>query len=202
MTTSQNFQREAGGASAAPSPTKNIDAVFGLTGMGDERQRDIYLRANTFAAHMGIYAGIALAALLALSGMVVWAVVALFATGVPAVAAIAYMKAHGVPYGDSYAQATRTQKIVPSLIGLAIVATMMFGAMWALFTGGPFIEVVGPTTADVAQTASEDRAGTAQTLLIGLAAGVGLTAVLFLVLRPTFLSKRDRRDAADIPDED
>ncbi|MCG7301013.1 hypothetical protein MHJ85_07050 [Brevibacterium ravenspurgense] len=61
---------------------------------------------------------------------------------------------------------------------------------------------MGPTTADVAQTASEDRAGTAQTLLIGLAAGVGLTAVLLLVLRPAFLSKRDRRDAADIPDED
>ena len=202
MTTSQNFQREAGGASAAPSPTKNIDAVFGLTGMGDERQRDIYLRANTFAAHMGIYAGIALAALLALCGLVFWAVVALFATGVPAVAVIAYMKAHGVPYGDPYARATRTQEIVPSLIGLAIVAAMVFGAMWALFTGGPFVEVVGPTTADVAQTASEDRAGTAQTLLIGLAAGVGLTAVLLLVLRPAFLSKRDRRDAADIPDED
>ncbi|WP_029090025.1 hypothetical protein [Brevibacterium album] len=171
------------------------DAVAGLTdpSMGDERERDVILRAGTAAMTAALFTFIALGLLLAATGAVLQSGLAILASAVPNFVYFRYCSSEGLDNAQVYSRTAPRRRRLTMAIG-AICALVWLGLLAAYaITGAPLIDLSWATT-------RMESTSTWTGALVGGVAGVAATfAVLGLLVRS---GRRRTELERTAPDED
>ncbi|WP_291796247.1 hypothetical protein [Brevibacterium sp.] len=171
------------------------DRITGLTdpSMGDERERDIILRAGTVSMTTAIYTFIGLGLLLAATGAILQSGLAILASAVPNVVYFRYCSSEGVDNAQVYSRTAPRRRRWGLAIG-AICALVWLGLLAAYaVTGAPLIDVSWVTS-------RMENTSTWTGALVGGVAGIAVTFVVF-----RFMARSGRRRAEaerTAPDED
>lgn len=103
------------------------DRVAGLNdpSMGDEREREVLMRAYTYAMQLGLYCSLAIAVVFAAIGAGWWSAVPLIAMIIPAAAAGGYARREGVDLAHLTERASTARR------GWALAVSILTVACWA-----------------------------------------------------------------------
>lgn len=171
------------------------DNLAGITdpSMGDERERDIILRAGTTAMTASIFTIQLLGVYLAVIGVGLWSSVVLIAAVIPSLVYSWYCKSAGLDTTRSYSKVAPRRRRLAILAGIVVACAWIGAIAFHTLTGAPLIDVgIGALANGDSETASG--------LITGGIAG-GAIAVVALALTVRVGRKRLAADeAAD--DED
>lgn len=174
--------------------TEIADTISGVRdpSMGDERERDVILRAYTFSSVLATYAAFALAILLAVIGVGLWSVLVVLAAGLSGWGAIWYCARHDVDLTTMTERMTGRRRRV-TYSAMAVLAVLWVAAvLFHVLTGAPLVPVdLGfPAPAD-------DGFATVLGALVGGAVGIVAVAVALKLI-----SRSIRRSEQAAEDED
>ncbi|WP_181276168.1 hypothetical protein [Brevibacterium oceani] len=124
-------------------PTNEIaDRIAGFhdPSMGDERERDVILRAYTFGAVVSTYVFFALGLIFAILGAGMWSALIVLGSMVTSVVISAYCKRENVDFSMSMARVSPKRLIIGNIVG-AVFAILWVGAVvFHLSEGYPLID--------------------------------------------------------------
>ena len=174
--------------------TEIADSISGVRdpSMGDERERDVILRAYTFSSVVATYAAFAVAILLAVIGVGLWSVLVVLAAGLTGWGAIWYCARNDVDLPAMTERTTGRRRRV-TYSSMAVLSVLWVAALlFHVLTGAPLVPVdlgfPGP---------SDNGFATVAGALVGGAGGIAAVIVAFKL---TSRSIRKREQAAE--DED
>ena len=100
-------------------PNAFADRIAGFDdpSMGDERERDVILRAYTLGAVVSTYVFFALALIFAVFGAGMWSVLIVFGSMVTSIVISAYCQRENVDFSMSMARVSPRRLIVGSIVG-------------------------------------------------------------------------------------
>lgn len=182
--------------SAKPNALANRIAGLNDPSMGDERERDVILRAYTFGAVISTYTFFALGLLFAVIGAGMWTALLILGSGALGVAVASYCKREGVDYTMATARVAPKRLIGSFIIGAVFSAAWLAAIVYHQTTGHPLID------AGLGATFGDSTGGSS--LIIGAAAGA-LGTITFITITRNRRLKQARLEAAraaDIEDED
>ncbi|WP_019158953.1 hypothetical protein [Brevibacterium senegalense] len=169
------------------------DRLVGLKdpSMGDERERDIILRAGTTAMTVSIFTIQTLGVLLAVIGVGLWSGVVLAAAVIPGVAYTWYCQSSGLDTTQSYAKIAARRRNWSVMAGLAMAAAWIGALSFHMLTGSPLV-----------QAGIQGTVGTGNSTAIGLVVGglIGGTIGVFTLSRSSRAGAK--RNAADDEDDE
>ena len=176
------------------------DRLAGLNdpSMGDERERDIILRAYALTATVGTYASICVGILFALIGAGLWSLLPVLANGLTGVVAAGYCKREGVDLNRATLRTTGRRFAVTMTIGAVLALFLVAVLAYHMQTGQPVIDV-GLGGWPTGTTGSSTATGGVIGGIIG-----GAAVIVFMAIRrrrQQVLDLRDRESAWDAPDE-
>lgn len=160
--------------------------------MGDERERDIALRAGTAAMVGSIFAILLLGVLFAAIGAGMWSAVLFLAAIVPSGIYNWYCRSSGIDTARSYAKIAPRRRNLAMTAGFAAAGAWVAALAFHMITGAPLIDV--GLGAEI-----PDGSSTAYGLITG---GLMGTAVGVLVLTGTVRIGRKRLTADDDADDE
>jgi hypothetical protein len=159
--------------------------------MGDERERDIMLRAGTTAMTVSIYTIQALGVLLAVIGVGLWSGVVIAAAVIPGAAYTWYCQSSGINPSQSYAKIALRRRNWSIVIGLAMAAAWIGALSFHMLSGSPLVPA-----------GIQGTVGTGNSTAIGLVVGglIGGTIGVFTLSRSSRAGAK--RNAADDEDDE
>ena len=173
-------------------------AGFNDPSMGDERERDVILRAYTLGAVVSTYVFFALALIFAVFGAGMWSVLIVFGSMVTSIVVSAYCQRENVDFSMSMARVSPRRLIVGNIVG-ALFAIVWVGAIvFHISNGYPLIDVgMGNQTMPGAPFST-------YSIAIGAAFGfiVALTIMTVSRIRKIKQARADAAAVAEIEDED
>ncbi|WP_169251241.1 hypothetical protein [Brevibacterium sp. 'Marine'] len=179
-------------------PNAFADRIAGINdpSMGDERERDVILRAYTFGSIISTYAFFALGVLFAVIGGGLWTVPIILASGAMGVAVALYCRREGVDFRMRLARVASKRLTISYLISVPFIAVWLFAIIYHQTTGHPLINAgLGTMFGDP---------GGGSSMIIGAACGVLAVIVVNMITRRRKI-KQARAEAAaadEIDDED
>lgn len=171
-------------------------AGFNDPSMGDERERDVILRAYTFGAVVSTYAFFALGLLFAVIGAGLWTVPIVLATGVMGAATAIYCRREGVDFRLVSARVAPKRLITSYIIGAIFTAGWLFAVIFHQATGHPLINAGLGSMFGVSDGGSS--------MIIGAAVGIVVVVALNTITRSRKIkqARAEAARAAEIEDED
>lgn len=166
--------------------------------MGDERERDVILRAYTFGAVVSTYVFFALALIFAVIGAGMWSVLIVLGSMVTSVVISAYCQRENVDFSMAMARVSPRRLIIGNIVGALFAVAWVGAVVFHLSTGVPLIDVgMGASTTFGAPTS-------AYTIAISAAFGfiVALTIMTISRLRKIKQARAEAAAADEIEDED
>lgn len=181
--------------SRKPNELANKFAGLNDPSMGDERERDVVLRAYTFGSVVAIYVFFALGLLFAVIGAGLWTVPIVLGSGVIGFAVSSYCKREGLDFASATARVAPKRLVLSQIIGAVFVILWLVAIVFHQTAGHPLIDVgLGTMIASSSSTS----------IITGAAVGALITLGLMLVARQRKI-KQARLEAAradEIEDED
>ncbi|WP_166969577.1 hypothetical protein [Brevibacterium atlanticum] len=181
-------------------PTNELaDRIAGFDdpSMGDERERDVILRAYTLGAVVSTYVFFALALIFATLGAGIWSSLIVLGSMVTSVVISAYCNRENVDFSMAMSRVSPRRLIIGNIVG-AVFAIVWVGAIvFHMSEGYPLINAgMGATTLGAPTSA----------YTIVFAAAFGFIAALTLMtisrVRKIKQARAEAAAAADIEDED
>lgn len=181
----------------AHRPNALADRIAGINdpSMGDERERDVILRAYMFGSVLTIYVFLALAVLFAVIGAGFWTLPLLLGSGVLSVAAASYCKRENVDFDLATALSSPRRLIISYVTCGAFALAWVFAIGFHQITGHPLVPAGLGSIVDSANGSS---------LVIGGIVGMVIAIAAMTITRQRKL-KRARLQAAraaELEDED
>lgn len=174
--------------------TEIADTISGVRdpSMGDERERDVILRAYTFSSVLATYAAFAIAILLAVIGVGLWSVLVVLAAGLSGWGAIWYCARNDVDLAAMTERMTGRRRRV-TYSSMAVLSVLWIAAvLFHVLTGAPLVPI------DLGFPAAADNGFS--TVLGALVGGaVGIVAV---VVALKLMSRSIGRSEQAAEDED
>lgn len=123
-------------------PNAFADRIAGFDdpSMGDERERDIILRAYTFGAVVSTYVFFALALVFAVLGAGMWSVLIVFGSMVTSIAVSAYCQRENVDFSMAMARVSPRRLIVGNIVGALFAIAWVGAIVFQLSNGYPLID--------------------------------------------------------------
>lgn len=167
-------------------PNELADKIAGFNdpSMGDERERDIILRAYTYGSVLSTYVILVLAIVFAVIGAGFWSVLLIAGGVVSGTAVSRYCKREGIDFAMANAQVDSRRYFIGQLISVLIMAGWLFAIAFHISTGHPLI--------DVGLGAHFESGESPSSVLLGGISGFLVTVVLGLFVRN---SKRKKAQA-------
>ncbi|WP_193071380.1 hypothetical protein [Brevibacterium sp. FME37] len=180
-----------------PRPNAFADRITGLDdpSMGDERERDVILRAYTFGSVVSTHVFFALAVLFAVIGAGLWTIPLVLGTGVAGLAVPAYCKREGVDFTLAVSRAANKRIVVSYAVSAVFTAAWVAAIAFQQTTGHPLIDVgLGSPLAGASNGS----------FVTGAIIGIVIALTAFAVLRHRKLKRArlEEESAADIEDEE
>lgn len=171
-------------------------AGFNDPSMGDERERDVILRAYTFGAVVSTYVFFALGLLFAVIGAGLWTVPIVLATGVMGAATATYCRREGVDFTLVSARVAPKRLITSYIIGTIFTLGWLFAVIFHQTTGHPLVNARLGSMFGVSDGGSS--------MIIGAAVGIVVVIALNTITRSRKIkqARAEAAAAADIEDED
>ena len=181
-------------------PNAFADRIAGFDdpSMGDERERDIILRAYTFGAVVSTYVFFALALVFAVLGAGMWSVLIVFGSMVTSIAVSAYCQRENVDFSMAMARVSPRRLIVGNIVGALFAIAWVGAIVFQLSNGYPLIDVgMGNQTMPGAPPST-------YSIVIGAAFGFIITLTLMTIswVRKIKQARAEAAAAAYIEDED
>lgn len=177
-----------------------LDRMAGLNdpSMGDERERDIVLRAYTVAAVAGVYLLGGLGLVFALIGAGLWSALIIGSSGLIGVVAAVYARREGVNLGAAVERADRRRFIACSVAGAVMAMAWLAALVFHALAGHPVFSV-GLGGAPIAA----DNSSALGALCGGVVGGGAVIAVMAITRKyRRARDERERLQALNAPDED
>lgn len=179
-------------------PNAFADRIAGFDdpSMGDERERDVILRAYTLGAVVSTYVFFALALIFAVFGAGMWSVLIVFGSMVTSIVISAYCQRENVDFSMSMARVSPKRLIIGNIVG-ALFAIVWVGAIvFHISNGYPLI--------DVGLGGSFSQLSSSYSIVFGAAFGfiVALTIMTISRVRKIKQARAEAAAAAYIEDED
>lgn len=179
-----------------PNDLADRIAGFDDPSMGDERERDVILRAYTLGAVVSTYVFFSLGLIFALFGAGMWSVLIVLGSMVTSIVISAYCKRENVDFSIAMARVSPRRLILGNIVG-AVFAIVWVGAIvFHMSNGYPLIDV------DLGGDFS--RSSSSYSIVFGAAFGF-IAAITMMTISRTRKIKQVRAEAAvaaDIEDED
>lgn len=169
------------------------DTIAGLDdpSLGDEREREVILRAYTFASVISTFVLLGLAVIFAVIGAGLWSALLILSTGIVGGVVCAYCHREGVDFALTLARVRPRRMVATQLASLAFALAWLAAITFHQMTGHPLIE---------AGLGVMPQSDSAWSLIVG---GIGTIIVLTLARRRTLArARKEAETAADIEDED
>lgn len=173
-------------------------AGFNDPSMGDERERDVILRAYTLGAVVSTYVFFALGLIFAVLGAGVWSAFIILGSIATSSVVSGYCKRENVDFSMSMARVSPKRLIVGNIVG-AVFAIVWVGAIvFHMSEGRPLIDAGMGTSATFGAPTSM------YAIVIGAAVGFIATITLTTISRTRKIkqARAEAAAAADIEDED
>ena len=178
-------------------PNALADRITGLNdpSMGDERERDVILRAYTFGSVLSAHVFFVLAVLFAAIGAGLWTIPLILGSAVAGIAVPAYCKREDVDFTLAVSRAADKRIVVSYAIAAVLTAAWVAAIAFHQTTGHPLIEV---------GLGSPLAGSSGSSFVIGAIIGIVLAISAFAVSRQHKLKQARLEDktAAEIEDED
>lgn len=173
------------------------DRIAGLNdpSMGDERERDVILRAYTFGSVVSIYVFLGLSLLFAVIGAGLWTLPLILGSGLLTFVVSGYCKRAGVDFALATACAAPRRLILTQIVMAVVAFAWVFAVGFHQSTGHPLVEAGLGTTIKSASGSSMMIGG-----VFGAAAAITVMAVSRY--RKLKQARLEAAAAADIADED
>lgn len=173
-------------------------AGFNDPSMGDERERDVILRAYTLGAVVSTYVFFALALIFAVFGAGMWSVLIVFGSMVTSIVISAYCQRENVDFSMAMARVSPRRLIVGNIVGALFAIAWVGAIVFQLSNGYPLIDVgMGNQTMPGAPSST-------YSIVIGAAFGfiIALTIMTISRVRKIKQARAEAAAAAEIEDED
>lgn len=178
-------------------PNALADKIAGLDdpSMGDERERDVMLRAYTFGSVISTHVFFALAVLFAVIGAGLWTIPLVLGSAVAGLAVPAYCKREGVDFTLAVSRAANKRIIVSYAVSAVFTAAWVAAIAFHQTTGHPLID---------AGLGSPLAGSSSNSFVTGAIIGIVLAITAFAISRHRKLkqARLEAETAADIEDED
>ena len=178
-----------------PNALANRIAGLNDPSMGDERERDVILRAYMFGSIISMYAFLAIAVLFAVIGAGLWTLPLVLGSGLMTFAVSGYCKREGVDFALAAARAAPRRLVLTQIVTSLIAFAWVFAVGFHQSTGHPLVEAGLGTIISGASGSSIMIGG----VIGAVAAIVGMTVSRYRKLKQARL---EAAAAADIEDED
>nr|WP_276584651.1 hypothetical protein [Brevibacterium permense] len=173
-------------------------AGFDDPSMGDERERDVILRAYTLGAVVSTYVFFALGLIFAVLGAGMWSVLVVLGSMVTSIVVSAYCKRENVDFSMAMARVSPRRLIVGNIVGSVFAIVWVGAIVFHISKGYPLID------AGMGASATFGASTSTYSIVIGAALGFVITITLMTISRVRKI-KQARAEAAaadDIEDED
>ncbi|MCD1287656.1 hypothetical protein CV023_17780 [Brevibacterium sp. CCUG 69071] len=176
----------------------NRIAGFNDPSMGDERERDVILRAYTFGAVVSTYVFFALGLLFAILGAGIWSALIIIGSLVTSIAISSYCNRENVDFSMAMARVSPRRLVIGNIVG-AVFAIVWVGAIvFHMSRGYPLIDAgMGASTTLGVSTGT-------YSIVFGAAVGfiVAITLMTISRFRKIKQARAEAARAAEIEDED
>ncbi|SDR72660.1 hypothetical protein SAMN04489752_0073 [Brevibacterium siliguriense] len=181
-------------------PNAFADRIAGFNdpSMGDERERDVILRAYTLGAVVSTYVFFALGLIFAVLGAGMWSVLIVLGSMVTSIVVSAYCKRENVDFSMAMARVSPRRLIVGNIVG-AVFAIVWVGAIvFHISEGYPLID------AGMGAKAMFGASTSTYSVVIGAALGFVITITMLTISRVRKIkqARAEAAAAAEIEDED
>ena len=172
-------------------PNAFADRIAGFDdpSMGDERERDIILRAYTFGAVVSTYVFFALALVFAVLGAGMWSVLIVFGSMVTSIAVSAYCQRENVDFSMAMARVSPRRLIVGNIVGALFAIAWLAAVVFHMSNGYPLID------AGMGNRLMPGAPSSTYSIVIGGAIGFIIALTLMTISRVR-KSKQARAEAA------
>ena len=181
-------------------PNAFADRIAGFDdpSMGDERERDIILRAYTFGAVVSTYVFFALALVFAVLGAGMWSVLIVFGSMVTSIAVSAYCQRENVDFSMAMARVSPRRLIVGNIVGALFAIAWLAAVVFHMSNGYPLID------AGMGNRLMPGAPSSTYPIVIGGAIGfiIALTLMTISRVRKSKQARAEAAAAAYIEDED
>ena len=181
-------------------PNAFADRIAGFDdpSMGDERERDIILRAYTFGAVVSTYVFFALALIFAVLGAGMWSVLIVFGSMVTSIAVSAYCQRENVDFSMAMARVSPRRLIVGNIVGALFAIAWLAAVVFHMSNGYPLID------AGMGNRLMPGAPSSTYPIVIGGAIGfiIALTLMTISRVRKSKQARAEAAAAAYIEDED
>lgn len=181
-------------------PNAFADRVAGFDdpSMGDERERDVILRAYTFGAVVSTYVFFALALVFAVLGAGLWSALIILASGVSGVAISAYCRRENVDFSMAMARVSPKRLIVANITGGLFAIAWLAAVVFHMSTGHPLIDV------GMGDRVMPGAPSSTYSVVIGGAVGfiIAITMLTVSRVRKIKQARAEAAAASEIEDED
>ena len=181
-------------------PNAFADRIAGFDdpSMGDERERDVILRAYTFGAVVSTYVFFALALIFAVLGAGIWTVLIIFGSIVISGVISVYCKRENVDFSMAMSRVSPKRLIIGNIVGALFAIAWVGAIVFHLSNGYPLIDAgMGNRTMPGAPSST-------YSIAIGAAFGfiIALTLMTISRVRKIKQARAEAAAAAYIEDED
>ena len=181
-------------------PNAFADRIAGIDdpSMGDERERDIILRAYTFGAVVSTYVFFALALIFAVLGAGLWSALIVLASGVSGVAISSYCRRENVDFSMAIARVSPKRLIISNIISGVFTLAWLAAVVFHMSNGYPLID------AGMGNRLMPGAPSSTYSIVIGGAIGfiIALTLMTISRVRKSKQARAEAAAAAYIEDED
>lgn len=179
------------------TPNALANRIAGLNdpSMGDERERDVILRAYMFGSIISMYAFLAIAVLFAVIGAGLWTLPLVFGSAALGFTVSGYCRREGVDFALAAARAAPRRLVISQLTSAIAAVAWLFAVGFHQTTGHPLVE------AGLGSTITSASGGS---LMIGGVIGMvgAIAAISVSRHRKLKQARLEAAAAADIEDED
>ena len=173
-------------------------AGFNDPSMGDERERDVILRAYTLGAVVSTYVFFALALIFAVFGAGMWSVLIVFGSMVTSIVISAYCQRENVDFSMAMARVSPRRLIVGNIVGALFAIAWLAAVVFHMSNGYPLID------AGMGNRLMPGAPSSTYSIVIGGAIGfiIALTLMTISRVRKSKQARAEAAAAAYIEDED
>ncbi|UVI36603.1 hypothetical protein [Brevibacterium spongiae] len=181
-------------------PNELADRIAGFNdpSMGDERERNVILRAYTFGSIFSTYAFFTLALIFAILGAGLWSALIVLASGLSGVAISAYCRRENVDFSMALARVSPKRLIITNVISGLFTIAWLAAVVFHMSNGYPLID------AGMGKSAMPGAPTSTYSIVFGAAFGfiVALTMMTISRVRKSKQARAEAAAAAEIEDED
>ena len=173
-------------------------AGFNDPSMGDERERDVILRAYTLGAVVSTYVFFALALIFAVFGAGMWSVLIVFGSMVTSIVISAYCQRENVDFSMAMARVSPRRLIVGNIVGALFAIAWLAAVVFHMSNGYPLID------AGMGNRLMPGAPSSTYSIVIGGAIGfiIALTLMTISRVRKSKQARAEAAAAAYVEDED